>query len=81
MKHLTIEECREIEIKVLEKWFRRAEAQRYKVGHKKTTELQAEFMLGMVAALDILTDADTTGESSISPKIFFSIMQGKPITL
>jgi hypothetical protein len=76
MEHLTIEECRAIEVKVLETWHKRAKAQNYKPDSKKAKELQAEFLFGMFAALDVLTDAETTGESSISPRVLFSVMRG-----
>lgn len=68
--------CREIEDKVLKAWEGRRMAQGYKKTSKKTLDLQYEFLLGMVAALDVLTNAEETGESSISPKIMFSIMRG-----
>jgi len=76
MTKLTIEECREIEDKVLEVWHRRAKAQGYKPSSKKARELQAEFLFGMFATLDVLTDAETTGKSTISPKVLFSVMRG-----
>jgi hypothetical protein len=75
----TIEECRTIEDKVLKVWHARAKAQGYNPKSKKARELQAEFMFGMVAALDVLTDAETTGESSISPRVMFSVMRGEYI--
>lgn len=76
MKHLTIEECREVEDRVLKVWHARAKAQGYNPKSKKARELQTEFLFSMVAALDVLTDAETTGESSISPRVLFSVMRG-----
>jgi len=73
---LTTEQCRAIEDKVLEVWKARAERQGHNPKHKKTLDLQAEFFFGMVAALDVLTDAEKTGASSMSPRILFGIMRG-----
>ena len=73
---LTIEQCREIENKVLNVWHRRAKAQGYNPNSKKSRELQAEFLIGMAAALDVINDAEETGESTISPRVLFAIMRG-----
>jgi len=63
MEKLTIEQCRDLENKVLEAWRKRAQAQGYKKNSKKSLDLQTEFILGMVATLDVLTNAEETGES------------------
>lgn len=76
LRKLTIEQCREIEDKVLNVWHRRAKAQGYNPNSKKARELQAEFLIGMAAALDVINDAEETGESTISPRVLFAIMRG-----
>jgi len=79
LPNLTTEQCREIEDKVLKTWHGRARVQGYNPKTKKARELQAEFMLGMVAALDVLYNAnrgDTVEQSSMSPNVMFSIMRG-----
>lgn len=73
---ITIDQARKIEDKVLDIWEGRAKTLDYNPDHKITTKLQAEFLLGMVAVTDILTNAATTKESSISPRVYFSIVRG-----
>ena len=68
-----------VEDAVLKSWESRRFAQGYKFSYKRTAELQAEFILGMVATLDYLLDAEKTRKSSITPKIFFGIMRGEYI--
>ena len=69
----------DVENAVLKSWEARRLAQGYKFSYKRTAELQAEFLLGMVATLDYLLDAEKTRASSITPKIFFGIMRGEYI--
>lgn len=76
---LTKEQVREIEDLVLKAWETRANTLDYKRKSKTTLKLQAEFLLGMVAVTDILTDAFKTGDSSISPKVWIGIMRGEYI--
>jgi len=61
---------------VRKKWADRARAQGYKDKHITTAKYRVEFMLGMVAAMDYLLNAEETGESSITPKLFFELMRG-----
>lgn len=79
MTKLTIEECRKIEDKVLNVWHRRAKVQGYNPNSKKARELQAEFLIGMAAALDVINDSEATGEITISPRVLFAIMRGEYI--
>lgn len=76
---LTTAQCRVIEDKVIAAWERRAKVQGYNKTKQKTKDLQAEFLLGMTAALDVLTLAEESGQSSISPRILFSIIRGEYI--
>lgn len=66
-----------VEDNVRERWDSRAKTQGYKKGSKTYNNLRAEFMLGMVAAMDCILNADETGESSITPKLFFELMRGE----
>lgn len=66
-----------VEESVRKRWESRAKAQGYKKGSKTYNNLRAEFMLGMVAAMDCILNADETGESSITPKLFFELMRGE----
>jgi hypothetical protein len=74
---ITIDQAREIEDLVLAAWEERAKTLGYNPKHKSTAKLQAEFLLGMVATTDILTNAATTKESSVSPRVYFSIIRGE----
>jgi len=66
-----------IEEYVRKHWDSRAKTQGYKKGTKVYNNLRAEFMLGMVCAMDCLLNADETGESSITPKLYFELMRGE----
>lgn len=73
---LTILQCRAIEDAVLKRWEGRRKFQGWKKECKQTRKLQTEFLLGMVAVTDLLTNAEETNQSSMSPKVMFSIMRG-----
>jgi hypothetical protein len=73
-RKLSINQCRSIEDKVIETWKSRAESQGYK--GVALLRAQAEFLLGMAAALDVINDAEATGQSTISPRVMFGIMRG-----
>jgi hypothetical protein len=73
-RKLSINQCRSIEDKVLETWKGRAQAQGYR--GVELLRAQAEFLLGMVATLDVINDAEATGQSTISPRVMFGIMRG-----
>lgn len=66
-----------VEEDVRKRWDSRAKAQGYKKGTKTYNNLRTEFMLGMVAAMDCFLNADETGESSITPKLFFELIRGE----
>jgi|WetSurSiteA1Bulk_404760.scaffolds.fasta_scaffold51293_2 hypothetical protein len=68
-----------VEKAVLATWERRRLAQGYEFQSKKTRQLQAEFLSGMVATMDVILEAEKTRESSITPKMFFSIIRGEYI--
>lgn len=74
---LTKEQVREVEDLVLKAWEGRAKMQGYKRESKTTIKLQAEFLLGMVAVTDILTDAYNRDASSISPKVWIALTRGE----
>lgn len=76
---LTKEQVREIEDLVLKAWENRAKMQGYKRESRTTIKLQAEFLLGMVAVTDILTDAYNRDASSVSPKVWIAITRGEYI--
>lgn len=74
---LTGEQKRMLEDDVLKTWEGRALNQGLKIGSKREKALKYEFLLGMVATLDVFEEARKTGQSSISPRIMFGIMRGE----
>lgn len=76
---LTKEQVNEIEDLTLKAWEARAKMQGYKRESKTTLKLQAEFLMGMVAVTDILTDAYNRDASSISTKVWIGIQRGEYI--
>jgi hypothetical protein len=43
--------------------------------------MQTEFILGMVSTLDSLSGSETTGKSTISPRVAFSILRNDPLVV
>lgn len=70
---LSPERAKEFEIEILKAWKNRAYTQRWNPKHKKTKELQCEFLIGAYAALDKLSKLP---ETSMTPYIVFTIMRG-----
>lgn len=66
-----------VEEAVRKMWDSRAKTQGFKAGSKKYNELRAEFMLGMVGAMDSILKADETNESSITPRLYFELTLGR----
>ena len=64
------------EAAVLKAWERRRFAQGWPKNHKTTRKTQSEYLMGMVATMDFILNAEETKESSISPHVMFSIMRG-----
>jgi magnesium-transporting ATPase (P-type) len=54
-------------------WETRRNAQGYNPEHKKTKELQLEFMLGVIGILDHIRNDD---KSCVPPQIWFSAIRG-----
>lgn len=75
----TSEEIHEIENYVIKVFNRRVQEQSYK--GEKLLEMQTEFFLGMVSTLDSLSGAETTGKSTISPRVAFSILRNDPLVV
>lgn len=75
----TPHEIHEIENHVIKEFNLRSQAQGY--NGKKLLEMQTEFVLGMVSTLDALSGAKTTGKSTISPRIAFSILRSEPLVV
>lgn len=59
---------------VLKKFEARREAQGWKFGSKKAMDMQREFMMGVVALLDILSPDKE--HSTITPRLYFEIIRG-----
>jgi hypothetical protein len=70
-----------IEDYVRTRWDSRALAQGFKRGTKKEkrdyNNFRTEFMLGMVATMDCILNAEETNESSITPRLYFELMRGE----
>jgi hypothetical protein len=75
----TSEEIHEIENYVIKAFERRAQVQGYE--GKKLLDMQGEFVLGMVSALDSLSGAETTGKSTISPRVAFSFVRNETLVV
>jgi hypothetical protein len=77
----THEEKNELFVEVLKVWESRADNLRFPEGSKKRTELQLEFLTGVVATLDYLQDAKETGESSVPPQMWVAAIRGEYVTI
>jgi hypothetical protein len=75
--NFTVTEKARIEDEVLKTWESRRLAQGYKKEHKRTKELQCEFMLGMVAAMDAISHSHERNETTMSLRVMFGIMRGE----
>lgn len=65
-----------VSTEVIRLWESRRKAQGLNIDHKKTKELQLEFLLGAIAILDHMRN---DGKSCVPPLIYFSAIRGEYI--
>jgi hypothetical protein len=76
----TKEELYKIWLYVAESFERRSISCGYKAGSKKRREMQLEYFIGAVQAIDCLTGAQETNQTCCPPVVLFSGIRGDDIT-
>ena len=77
---LTKEEQYKVWHHAAELFERRALQVGYKEGSKKRREMQLEMFIGAVAAIDFLTGAQETGQTTCPPVVLFAGLRGDDIS-